>query len=104
MDSNDTNTKGTTMTTYQAAQAKALEMIGMTIEDTERTDFFRRSGTKAGKVLRSLGYTRERFPTMGGRANILWAEPAAPGEYRPPVCQDHTPAFYVLTSVLVRNG
>lgn len=103
MTSNDTNAKGTTMTTYQAAQAKALQMIGMTIEDTEQTDFFRRSGVKAGKVLRSLGYTRERFPTMGGRANILWAEPAALGEYRPAVAQDHVPAFTVLVGVLARK-
>jgi hypothetical protein len=101
---NHTNTKGTTMTTYQAANAKALEMIGMTIADTERTDFFRRSGVKAGKVLRSLGYTRERFPTMGGRAVIQWAAPAAPGEYRQPVALDHVPAFTVLVGVLANNN
>jgi hypothetical protein len=92
------------MTAYQAAEARALQMIGMTIADTERTDFFRRSGRKAGKVLRSLGYTRERFPTMGGRANIQWAAPATNGEYRPPVAMDHTPAFTVLIAVLVGNG
>jgi hypothetical protein len=92
------------MTTYQSAEAKALEMIGMKLEDTERTDFFRRSGVKAGKVLRSMGYSRERFPTSGGRANIQWAEPAAPGEYRPPAAMDHVPAFSVLVGVLVRNG
>ncbi len=92
------------MTAYQAAEAKALRMIGMTIADTERTDFFRRSGGKAGKVLRSLGYTRERFPTMNGRAIIQWAEPAASGEYRPPVAQDHVPAFTVLVGVLAGNG
>jgi hypothetical protein len=93
-----------TMTTYQAAEAKALQMIGMTLDDTERTDFFRRSGVKAGKVLRSLGYTRERFPTMGGRANIQWSAPAVNGEYRPPVAMDHVPAFTVLVTVLVANG
>lgn len=92
------------MITYQAATAKALQMIGMTVADTERTDFFRRSGVKAGKVLRSLGYTRERFPTMNGRAIIQWAEPAAADEYRPPVSQDHVPAFTVLVGVLSRNG
>ena len=90
------------MTAYRAAEAKALQMIGMTIDDTERTDFFRRSGVKAGKVLRSLGYSRERFPTSHGRANIQWAEPAtSSGEYRPPVAHDHVPAFTVLIIVLV---
>jgi hypothetical protein len=92
------------MNAYQTAEAKALQMIGMTIADTERTDFFRRSGVKAGKVLRSLGYTRERFPTMGGRVNIQWAAPAINGEYRPPVAMDHVPAFTVLVGVLVGNG
>ena len=92
------------MNAYQAATAKALQMIGMTADDTEQTDFFRRSGVKAGKVLRSLGYTRERFPTMNGRAIIQWAEPAAADEYRPPVSQDHVPAFTVLVGVLARNA
>jgi hypothetical protein len=92
------------MTAYQAAEAEALQMIGMTIADTERTDFFRRSGVKAGKVLRAMGYSRERFPTMGGRANVQWAAPAAHGEYRPPVAMDHVPAFTVLVAVLVGNG
>ena len=92
------------MTTYQQAEAEALKMVGMTLGDTERTDFFRRSGVKAGKVLRSLGYSRERFPTSHGRALIQWAKPAAPGEYRPPVAQDHVPAFSVLCIVLVGNG
>jgi hypothetical protein len=91
------------MTTYQAANAKALEMIGMTIADTERTDFFRRSGVKAGKVLRSLGYTRERFPTMNGRAIIQWAAPATAGEFRPPVAQDHVPAFNVLVMAVAAS-
>jgi len=92
------------MITYKAAEAQALQMIGMTIADTERNDFFRRSGVKAAKVLRSLGYTRERFPTSNGRAFIQWAAPAAPGEYRPPVAMDHVPAFTVLIIVLVGNG
>lgn len=92
------------MNAYQAATMKALQMIGMTPSDMEQTDFFRRSGVKAGKVLRSLGYTRERFPTMNGRAIIQWAEPAAAGEYRPPVALDHVPAFTVLVGVLARNG
>lgn len=104
MTSNDTNAKGMTMTTYQAAQAKALKMIGMTIEDTERTDFFRRSGVKAGKVLRSLGYTVERFPTMNGRAMMLWAMPASGEGSRAPVSLDHVPAFTVLVGELARNG
>lgn len=94
------------MTAYRTAEAKALQMIGMTVADTERSDFFRRSGAKASKVLRSLGYSRERFPTSHGRAYIQWAAPAAPGEYRPPVAfpGDQTPAFTVLIMVLVRNG
>ncbi len=92
------------MNAYQAATAKALQMVGMTAADTERADFFRRSGVKAGKVLRSLGYTRERFPTMSGRAVIQWAGPAAAGEYRPPVALDFVPAFTVLVGVLARNG
>jgi hypothetical protein len=92
------------MTPYQAATAKALTMIGMTLGDTEREDFFRRSGVKAGKALRSLGYTRERFPTMGGRAVTQWAEPGAEGQYRRPVAQDFVPAFTVLVGVLASNG
>ena len=104
MTSNDTNAKGKTMTTYQAAQAKALKMIGMNAGDMDRTDFFRRSGVKAGKVLRSMGYTVERFPTMNGRAMMLWAMPASGEGCRAPVSLDHVPAFTVLVGELARNG
>lgn len=88
------------MNTYQKSQAAALHTIGMTAADMERTDFFRRSGKKAAKVLKSMGYTLERFPTMGGRAKFLWAAPSVGGEYRPPISLDHVPAFNVLVGAL----
>jgi hypothetical protein len=78
------------------ATLKALRMIGMTLDDMEREDFFRRSGRKAAFVLRSMGYTRERFPTYAGNAVTRWAAPAVAGEYRPPVVLDDCPAFRVL--------
>ena len=49
---------------------QALQAIGLTLEDFERRDFYRRSGRKAGAVLRSLGYRRDRMPTYAGRAVI----------------------------------
>ena len=79
-------------------------MIGMTVSDTERDDFFKRSGRKSAAALRSMGYSRERFPTYAGNAVTLWAAPGAEGEYRPPVGFDWCPAFAVLVMAIAKQG
>ncbi len=76
---------------------QALQAIGLTLEDFERRDFYRRSGRKAGAVLRSLGYRRDRVPTYAGRAVIRWFEP---GEQDCPMFLDDVPAFHVLVAAL----
>jgi hypothetical protein len=85
------------------ATLKALQMIGMTSEDMERTDFFKRSGRKAAAALRTMGYSLERFPTYAGNGVTRWAAPAVPGEFRPPVTQDQYPAFNVLVMAISKN-
>jgi hypothetical protein len=86
-----------------APTAKALEMIGMTVDDFEREDFYKRSGCKAAAALRSLGFSRERFPTHAGKAVTRWAAPGAEGEFRPPVGLDESPAFAVLVMAIASH-
>jgi hypothetical protein len=79
---------------------QALQAIGLTLEDFERRDFYRRSGRKAGAVLRSLGFRRDRYPTYGGRAVIRWFWP----ESEAPVFLDDIPAFHVLVAALAAKS
>jgi hypothetical protein len=87
-----------------APTLKALTTIGMTADDMERMDFYKRSGRKAAAALRSMGYSRERFPTYAGNAVTRWAEPAPEGEFRRPVGLDDTPAFHVLVMAFAARG
>lgn len=85
------------------ATIKALQMIGMTENDMERMDFFKRSGRKAAAALRAMGYSRERFPTFAGNAVTRWAAPSVGGEYRAPVVLGECPAFNVLVMAVAAS-
>jgi hypothetical protein len=74
MTRNDNNTKETTMN----ATLKALQIIGMTYDDYERADFFKRSGRKASAALRAMGYDQQGFTQMGGGRKVLWSRGNAP--------------------------
>jgi len=83
---------------------KAIQMIGMTPRDMEREDFFKRSGRKAAAALRSLGYSRKRFPTYAGNAVTCWAANCADDEFRPAIGFPESQAFYVLVIAIAQRG
>lgn len=80
------------------ATLKALEMIGMTADDMERTDFIKRAGRKATAALRSMGYTQERFATYAGNGRMRWAKNGVP-----PTMEQY-PAFNILVMAIARSG
>jgi hypothetical protein len=77
---------------------KALQMIGMTVADYERSDFLKRSGRKAAAALRAMAYEQQGFTQMGGSRKVLWAKNNAP------LTHDAMPAFNVLVAAIAING
>jgi hypothetical protein len=73
----------------------------MSGEDYLGMDFYKRSGRKAAAILRSMGYSRERYRTnKSGEYMTRWAYPADDGGFRPPVTWNDAPAFDILMIAL----
>lgn len=80
---------------------EALKVIGMTEEDYLGMDFYKRSGCKAAAILRTMGYSRERYRTnKSGEYMTRWAYPSDDGGFRAPVTWNEVPAFDILMIAL----